>query len=139
MFSAMIIKFFKYLRSIQFFILTLIILGITAILGILIPQGWEHSQYLEKYGKVIAVLIIKARWHHIFSSLWFTIPLAAFLLNIALCIVSRLISLIRTFLISPIQATSNITGGKIKSIQKEKTSLDDALSGLEEILKFSFL
>lgn len=131
----MIIKIFNYLRSVQFFILTLIIIGIIAILGILIPQGWEHPQYLEKYGKVIAVLIIKARWHHIFSSPWFIIPLAAFSFNLVLCIFSRLISLIRTFFISPVKTAANITRDKIKSVQKKKTSPDDALSNIEEVLK----
>jgi cytochrome c biogenesis protein len=131
----MIIKLFTYLRSVQFFILTLVILGIIAILGILIPQGWEHSRYLQKYGNIIAALIIKARWYHIFSSFWFIIPLCAFSFNLVFCIFSRLVSLIKIFFIAPIKTAADIPGDKTKAAQKESPSLDNTLSSLEDILK----
>lgn len=131
----MVIKFFNYLRSVQFFILTLTLLGIAAILGIIIPQGWEHHLYLKKYGKIIAYLLIKARWHQIFSSLWFIIPLTAFSLNLLLCIFSRSFSLLHTLFMSPIETVKGVESDRTRIALKEDIPLDDALLKLKNILK----
>ena len=131
----MIIKIYTYLRSVQFFILALTLLGIAVILGIIIPQGCEYQLYLKKYGKGIAHLLFKARWHQIYSSFWFIIPLIAFSLNLLLCIFSRSFSLWHTLIMQPLKKVAGMENNKTRTVQKENITLDDALFKLKNILK----
>ena len=122
----MIKKLLKYLLSIHFFIATLTLLGIVSIIGIIIPQGWDHPQYLQKFGKAFACFIIRAHWHHIFNSAWFIIPLAAFTVNLIFCVYTRIISLMTTF-------KKRLTDNLLSQQHEQAVTLEYADTTLEHI------
>jgi len=125
-------KIRKYLSSIQLFIITLTLLGTVSVIGIVVPQGWEHQQYLQKFGKGFAYFLIKTGWNHIFTSLWFILPLVAFLINLILCVYTRIISLIKIFRQEPpalVQEHSSI-----KKLHCSDTTLENIQDKLEHSL-----
>ena len=49
----------KFLSSIEFAIIILILIIIGSIIGAIIPQNWEEEKYIKKYGYVFAGFLIK--------------------------------------------------------------------------------
>ncbi len=137
----MIKKYLRYLVSIQFFIVTLTLLGIVSVIGIVIPQGWEHPQYLQKFGKGLAFFIIKSGWNQIFASLWFIIPLAAFMANLIFCVYSRIISLITILRQKPLDTSLLQEHESAKKLHYSDTTLENIRNQLEDSLaknRYSF-
>ncbi|MCI0473565.1 MAG: cytochrome c biogenesis protein ResB, partial [Ignavibacteria bacterium] len=90
-------KTINFLSSIQFFILNCAVLGVIAVIGIIVPQNVSEEFYSKEYGRVFSAFLIKTGFHRVFSSLWFTIPLGAFSLNLVLCVLKRLSSFWQLF------------------------------------------
>ena len=88
-------KIWKYLSSMQFAILLLVVLALACALGSFITQGQTFDWYAARYNERIAALILAVQLDDAFHSWWF-IAITAFLcLNLLLCNVIRLPQLIR--------------------------------------------
>lgn len=93
----MLKKIWKFLSSMKFAVILLIILIVSCALGSFIPQGKTLEAYTELYQERVAALIVAAHLDDVFHSVWFLV-LAAFLaFNLIFCNVSRIGGLIRRF------------------------------------------
>jgi hypothetical protein len=64
-------KTWEFLKSIRLAIVLLLIITGVSILGVLVPQGGEGFQYVQKYGNAGAKIILATGFDHVFSTLWF--------------------------------------------------------------------
>lgn len=87
-------KILNYLRSMRFGILLLILIAAFSIVGSVIPQGKELSWYVENYPNIHPALLL-LQFHRIFKSWFFVLLLALLCLNLTLCSLIRIFSLIR--------------------------------------------
>lgn len=87
-------KLLNYLRSMRFGILLLILIAAFSVVGSVIPQGRELSWYVENYPNVHPALLFLG-FHKVFRSWYFVLLLVLFCLNLTLCSLVRVFSLIR--------------------------------------------
>lgn len=88
-------KVWKFLGSMQFAIILLVILAAACAGGSFIPQGLSPEQYAARYSERAAGLIVGLRLDDVFHAWWF-VALTAFLCgNLLLCNLVRLPQLIR--------------------------------------------
>ena len=87
-------KFFNYLRSMRFGVLLLALIGICSVIGTVIPQGREIAWYAQNYRSFHAVILL-LRLHKVFSSWYFIALLVLLCLNLSLCSLLRLRSVIK--------------------------------------------
>lgn len=88
-------KIWKFLSSMKFAILLLVILALACSAGSFITQGQTYQWYAQRYSERMAGLIVALQLDDAFHSGWF-IAITAFLcLNLMLCNVTRLPQLIR--------------------------------------------
>ena len=87
-------KIFRFISSMKFAIILLVILAITCSIGSFVSQGQTYSWYSTRYSERTAALILALRLDDVFHS-WYFILISAFLcLNLLLCNVIRLPGLI---------------------------------------------
>lgn len=87
-------KILNYLRSMRFGILLLILIAVFSIVGSVIPQGKELSWYVENYPNIHPALLV-LQFHRIFKSWYFVLLLVLLCLNLTLCSVLRIFSVVR--------------------------------------------
>ena len=88
-------KILNYLRSMRFGILLLILIAVFSVVGSVIPQGRELSWYVENYpGSHPLLLVLKL--NKVFESWYFLLLMALLCLNLILCSVMRVFSLVRS-------------------------------------------
>ena len=87
-------KILNYVRSMRFGIVLLILIAFFSIVGSVIPQGKELSWYVENYPNIHPALLI-LQFHRIFKSWYFVLLLVLLCLNLTLCSVLRIFSVVR--------------------------------------------
>ena len=88
-------KIFRFISSMKFAIILLVILAVTCSVGSFVSQKQTFAWYSARYTERTAALIIALRLDDVFHS-WYFILISAFLcLNLLLCNVIRLPGLIR--------------------------------------------
>ena len=87
-------KILNYLRSMRFGILLLILIAVFSIVGSVIPQGKELSWYVENYPTIHPALLL-LQVPRIFTSWYFILLLVLLCLNLTLCSVVRIFSVVR--------------------------------------------
>ena len=88
-------KIFKFLSSMTFAIILLVILALACILASFITQGQSYEWYASAYSETAAAWIVAFRLNDAFHSWWF-LAISLFLcLNLLLCNVLRLPQLIK--------------------------------------------
>lgn len=87
-------KVWNYLRSMRFGILLLLLVGACSVAGSLIPQGREISWYAENYPSFHPTLLV-LRLNDIFKSWYFLVIMGLLALNLTLCSVLRIVSVVR--------------------------------------------
>ena len=88
-------KIWKFLSSMTFAILLLVILGVACAVGSFVPQGQSFDWYASTYSETAAAWIIALHLNDAFHSWWF-IVIGAFLCgNLLLCNLIRIKSLIQ--------------------------------------------
>ena len=88
-------KIFKFLSSMRFAIILLVILAAACVLASFIPQGKDANWYASSYSPRIASLITWFKLDDAFHSWWFLAITAFLCLNLLFCNVIRLKALIR--------------------------------------------
>ena len=85
---------FRFLRSMRFGILLLLLIGLCSVAGTLIPQGRAAADYVQLY-PTLHPLILLLRLDGIFESWYFIALLALLCLNLCLCSLLRIRSITR--------------------------------------------
>ena len=88
-------KIWKFLGSMQFAIILLVILAAACAGGSFIPQGLSPEQYAAQYSERVAGLIVGLRLDDVFHAWWFLVLTAFLCGNLLLCNLIRLPQLIR--------------------------------------------
>lgn len=83
-------KAYDFLSSVTLSILVLIGLAITSIIGTVLQQNAEPSEYVASYGEKWAAIIQSLHLHDMYHAWWFQVLLAVLLLNITFCSLKRL-------------------------------------------------
>ena len=87
-------KVFNYLRSMRFGILLLVLIAVCSVAGTVIPQGREIAYYAQTYRSFHGVILM-LRLHRIFESWYFAALLALLCLNLSLCSILRIRTVVR--------------------------------------------
>ena len=85
---------FRFLRSMRFGIVLLILIGLCSVAGTVIPQGRAAADYAQLYPG-LHPLILLLHLHRIFESWYFIALLALLCLNLCLCSLLRIRSITR--------------------------------------------
>lgn len=88
-------KFYRFLASMRFAILLLIVVAIACVIGSLVPQGEQFSQYRDSYSERTAAFILAFRLDDVFHSWWFIALVSLLCLSVLLCNLTRVRTLIR--------------------------------------------
>ncbi len=88
-------KVLNYLRSMRFGILLLILIAACSVAGTVIPQNREIAWYAQTYRSFHAVILL-LRLHNIFESWYFVLLLALLCLNLSLCSLTRIRTVVST-------------------------------------------
>lgn len=83
-------KVLRYLRSMQFGMLLLVLVMTCAFAGSMIVQQREPMEYVNRYGETWARIILAAGLNDVFSAPYFLVLMAALCLNLTLCSIVRL-------------------------------------------------
>ena len=87
-------KVFNYLRSMRFGILLLVLIAACSVVGTVIPQGREIAWYAQTYQSFHGVILL-LRLNHVFESWYFIALLVLLCLNLTLCSILRIRSVVR--------------------------------------------
>ena len=87
-------KAFNFLRSMRFGILLLVLIAALSVVGTVIPQGREISWYAQTYQSFHGTILL-LRLNHVFESWYFITLLALLCLNLTLCSILRIRSVVR--------------------------------------------
>ena len=85
----------KLLHSMKFGIILLIIIGVSSIAGTLIPQDNIIGFYESTYGPTFFKIIKTFSLHKVYSSWWFITMVLVLSLNLTLCSIKRLPSILK--------------------------------------------
>ena len=87
-------KIYKFISSMQFAIILLIVVAIVCIVGSLVPQGAMFDQYRDTYSERTAAFILAFHLDDVFHSWWFIVLVALLCLSVLLCNLTRVRSLV---------------------------------------------
>lgn len=83
-------KIIRFLRSMQFGMILLVLVIACSVAGSLIVQQCEPMEYVNRYGEGAARVILALQLNDVFSSVYFLVLMAALCLNLTLCSLVRL-------------------------------------------------
>ena len=87
-------KIFKFIASMRFAIILLIVVALVCAIGSLVPQGEQFDLYKSAYSERAAAFILAFRLDDVFHSWWFIALTALLCLSVLLCNISRIKALI---------------------------------------------
>ena len=87
-------KVLNYLRSMRFGILLLALIALCSVAGTVIPQGREIAWYAQTYRSFHAAILVLGL-HKIFQSWYFILLLVLLCLNLSLCSILRIRTVVR--------------------------------------------
>ena len=90
-------KALKFLSSMRFALILLLILILACAAGSLVTQNQTLAWYTQRYSEQTAALIVAAGLDDVFHSWWFIVITAFLCINLFLCNLVRLPSLVRRF------------------------------------------
>ena len=82
-------KIYRYMTSIRFAIVLMVIIAVLCVLYTVIPQNRPISDYTESYGSAIANVITLLGLDHVLTSLWMYLSGLLFTLNLFICTFRR--------------------------------------------------
>ncbi len=88
-------KIWKFISSMQFAIGLLLVLALACSVGSVITQGQPYAVYAEQYGERMAGAILALQLDDLFHSWWFVVLSAFLCLNLLLCNLIRLPSILK--------------------------------------------
>lgn len=128
-------QIWKFLSSTKLLMFLLLVLAGASVVGTVIPQKAEPSQYIKAYGEVFYKLFQLLGIFDLYHSWWFYILLAGILINLVVCSINRVPVVWKQYFYPSLKVTENL----FKNItNKEEVILEvDTLSAgtkIENIL-----
>ena len=87
-------KICKFIASMRFAIILLVVVAIACVVGSLVPQGEQFALYRDSYAERTAAFILAFHLDDVFHSWWFIALVALLCLSVLLCNLTRVRSLI---------------------------------------------
>ncbi len=87
-------KICKFIASMRFAIILLIVVAIACVVGSLVPQGEQFALYRDSYSERTAAFILAFHLDDVFHSWWFITLVALLCLSVLLCNLTRVKALI---------------------------------------------
>ena len=87
-------KICKFIASMRFAIILLIVVAVACVVGSLVPQGEQFALYRDSYAERTAAFILAFHLDDVFHSWWFITLVALLCLSVLLCNLTRVIALI---------------------------------------------
>jgi len=111
-------KIYKFIASMQFAIILLIVVAIACVIGSLVPQGEQFAQYRNSYSERTAAFILAFHLDDVFHSWWFIALTALLCLSVLLCNLTRVRALIRLTknAANPAQALSETPAATVEGV-----------------------
>ncbi len=88
-------KIYKFIASMKFAIILLVVVAIACMVGSLVPQGEQFALYRDSYSERTAAFILAFHLDDVFHSWWFITITAMLCLSLVLCNITRVRALIR--------------------------------------------
>lgn len=88
-------RIYKFIASMRFAIILLVVLALACSAGSLVTQGQTFDWYAQRYSERTAALIVALKLDDAFHSAWFIVITAFLCLNLTLCNLTRLPQLVR--------------------------------------------
>ena len=88
-------RIYKFIASMRFAIVLLVVLAAACSVGSLVTQGQTYDWYAQRYSERTAALIVALGLDDAFHSAWFIVVAGFLCLNLTLCNLTRLPQLIR--------------------------------------------
>ena len=88
-------KIGKFIASMKFAIILLVVVAIACVIGSLVPQGEQFSVYRDSYSERVAAFILAFRLDDVFHSWWFITLVSLLCLSLLLCNLTRVRALIQ--------------------------------------------
>ena len=88
-------KLWKFLSSMRFAIILLVILAVACFIGSFVTQGLSYEQYAQRYSERTAALILAVGLDDVFHSWWLVLITGFLCCNLLLCNLLRLPQLLR--------------------------------------------
>lgn len=112
-------KIYKFIASMKFAIILLIVVAVACMIGSLVPQGSMFEQYRDSYPERTAALILAFHLDDVFHSWWFIALVALLCLSVLLCNLTRVKTLIRKTrdAASPVHALSDTPTASREGVQ----------------------
>jgi len=88
-------KIGKFIASMKFAIILLVVVAIACVIGSLVPQGEQFSVYRDSYSERAAAFILAFRLDDVFHSWWFITLVSLLCLSLLLCNLTRVRALIQ--------------------------------------------
>lgn len=101
-------QLYRFISSLKFCIILLILLTLASLVGVIIPQGLEPQRYISKWGTVGGSLLLSIGLDTLFSTIWYNVLLAVFALNTLLCTANRIRATFHTLTHSKYPSASQI-------------------------------
>ena len=112
----------RTLKSVQFGITVLVAIAVVAVIGTIVPQGRSAEFYQEHFGRLITFLITVFRFDITYTSPLFIGLLCLFGINLVLCSLSRLPSILRrTFRPDKDARRDQILGMEVNAVLEHTT------------------
>ncbi|MBN1576830.1 MAG: cytochrome c biogenesis protein ResB [Chitinispirillaceae bacterium] len=83
-------RVYRVAGSLQVGIALLVLLTLSSLVGVIIPQGLDSQLYLNQWGTAGGGLLLRAGLDHLFSTHWYNLLLALFSFNVLFCTINRL-------------------------------------------------
>lgn len=87
---------YRFFRSVRLAVALLLGITVLSMLSTMVPQGQPESWYRDSYAQGLAAVVLATNFDNFFSSVFFLVPTALFVVNLATCTVYRLVSRART-------------------------------------------
>ncbi len=83
-------RIWNFFASVKLSVILLLTLALTSVIGTLIPQHKQASQYLQQYGEFWHGIFQTLKFYDMYGSWWFQLLLALLMVNIVVCSIDRL-------------------------------------------------
>ncbi len=107
----------KFLKSMKFAIILLIIIGLLSVVGTLIPQNQSVEYYMQVYDSTMSQVILTLGWDHLYQSLPYGILNVLLAISLILCVITRFKEINRQYKKFPLESPR---GTKVTSVATPK-------------------
>ncbi len=119
-------KIYKFIASMKFAIILLIVVAIVCMIGSLVPQGEQFDVYRDAYSERTAAFILAFHLDDVFHSWWFISLTALLCLCLLLCNISRVKALV---------SETKRAADPVHALQSQPSAVKESVADPEAVFK----